>query len=97
VRRLMRGVSDGPGQGSARYPSGYSHSATKAHRLQSAVGRASEAYVPVSLKVRVTSGCFHRQHSPHAYALIDRDIGALTRDPALSFVEHENGPELLVE
>jgi len=45
----------------------------------------------------VTSGCFHREHSPHAYVLIDRDLDGLTRDPAVSFVEHENGPELLVE
>jgi len=54
--------------------------------------------VAVSLKVRVTSGCFHRDHSPHAYALID---GRLASVPAaqrseLAFVEHESGPELLV-
>lgn len=49
----------------------------------------------ISLKVRVNSGCFHREHSPEAYALIDR---ALTRsDPSVRLIEHENGPELLVE
>jgi hypothetical protein len=52
--------------------------------------------VVVSLKVRVSAGCFHREHSPHAYALIDRAL-ADGSDPTVSLVEHENGPELLVE
>ncbi len=53
--------------------------------------------VSISLKVRVISGCFHRQHSPHAYALICKHLASI--DPAKSefaFVEHESGPELLV-
>lgn len=51
---------------------------------------------PVSVKVRVVGGCFHREDSPHAYRLIDDAL----RDPALGrdvqWHEHESGPELLV-
>ncbi|HZE71221.1 MAG TPA: hypothetical protein VE135_17050 [Pyrinomonadaceae bacterium] len=52
---------------------------------------------PVSIKVRITSGCFHREHSPEAYALIDdyirhADLSAVHYE----IVEHESGPELLV-
>jgi len=46
----------------------------------------------LSVKVRVVSGCFHREHSPHAYALIDK----LPVPPDVEIVEHESGPELLV-
>ncbi|MBI5511055.1 MAG: hypothetical protein HY903_20015 [Deltaproteobacteria bacterium] len=58
-----------------------------------------EAAVPgtgtsVSVKVRVTSGCFHREHSPRAYEMIDRWLQA-TPDRC-RFEEHESGPELLV-
>jgi len=28
----------------------------------------------VSIKVRVTSGCFHREHSPRAYQFIDAKL-----------------------
>jgi hypothetical protein len=56
-----------------------------------------EQEVPVSLKVRVTSGCFHREHSPQAYALIDQRLASTQRDAReFDFVEHESGPELLV-
>jgi hypothetical protein len=60
--------------------------------------RPHEGEVPVSLKVRVTSGCFHREHSPHAYALIDRHLASVraAQRSELAFVEHESGPELLV-
>ena len=50
--------------------------------------------VAVSIKIRVTSGCFHREHSPRAYALIDPYLHSLS--PEFEFVEHESGPELLV-
>jgi hypothetical protein len=51
----------------------------------------------VSLKVRVTSGCFHREHSPHAYALIDKHLVSVSAGRSeFGFVEHESGPELLV-
>ncbi len=50
----------------------------------------------VSIKVRVTSGCFHREHSPHAYTLIDRQLARLSaRANEFAFEEHESGPEIL--
>ena len=51
--------------------------------------------VAISIKVRVASGCFHREHSPRAYEL----IGPALPEPGVSdfdYVEHESGPELLV-
>jgi hypothetical protein len=51
----------------------------------------------VSLKVRVTSGCFHREHSPEAYALIDAHLASMPRGSRpLGFEEHESGPEILL-
>ena len=51
----------------------------------------------VSIKVRVASGCFHREHSPRAYELIDRSLTKLSGpDGAFAFEEHESGPEILV-
>ena len=53
--------------------------------------------VAVSIKVRIASGCFHREHSPRAYELIDRGLGKLIPgDSTFAFEEHESGPELLV-
>ena len=52
--------------------------------------------VPISIKVRVSSGCFHREHSPRAYALIDQALAKLDRGTSLHLEEHESGPELLV-
>ncbi len=49
----------------------------------------------ISIKVRVTGGCFHRQHSPHAYGLIDDYLHKCTSQDAY-FLEYESGPELLV-
>jgi hypothetical protein len=48
----------------------------------------------VSIKVRVESGCFHREHSPEAYKIIDAKL----RRPQghAEFIEHESGPELLL-
>src|SRR6266542_4804124 len=51
--------------------------------------------MPVSIKVRVTSGCFHREHSPQAYALIDQQLYSMPPDEAFAFEEHESGPEVL--
>jgi sialic acid synthase SpsE len=49
------------------------------------------------MKVRVAAGCFHREHSPEAYALIDERLRSLADGSGnLEFVEHESGPELLV-
>lgn len=48
----------------------------------------------VSIKVRVEAGCFHREHSPEAYKIIDARLRRLPEN--LEAVEHESGPELLV-
>jgi len=53
-----------------------------------------EVGLAVSIKLRVRSGCFHREHSPRAYKLFDSRLVSLARD--VEFVEHESGPELLV-
>ena len=51
----------------------------------------------VSVKVRVASGCFHREHSPNAYQSIDEYLRLHAPDDApCSFEEHESGPEILV-
>ena len=50
----------------------------------------------VSFKIRVSSGCFHREHSPHAYRIIDGYLaGADLSDVQHRIDEHESGPELL--
>jgi hypothetical protein len=52
--------------------------------------------VTVSIKLRVNSGCFHREHSPRAYQIIDERLRALAKaDTELAFQEHETGPEVL--
>jgi len=51
----------------------------------------------VSIKIRVTSGCFHREHSPEAYRLIDDRLRAISEpDQTFDVLEHESGPEILV-
>jgi hypothetical protein len=50
----------------------------------------------VSIKVRIVSGCFDREHSPRAYELIDSKLAKLSPNSVLAFEEHESGPELLV-
>ncbi|MGC2465087.1 MAG: hypothetical protein WA517_07820 [Candidatus Acidiferrum sp.] len=51
----------------------------------------------VSIKVRVASGCFHHEHSPRAYELIDRSLTKLPgSDGSFAFEEHESGPEILL-
>lgn len=51
----------------------------------------------VSIKVRVASGCFHREHSPRAYELIDRSLTKVPgSDGSFAFEEHESGPEILL-
>jgi hypothetical protein len=58
--------------------------------------RAHPGEIAVSIKVRITSGCFHREHSPRAYQIIDSRLAQLGPESKLAFVEHESGPELLV-
>ena len=48
---------------------------------------------PVSIKIRITSGCFHREHSPQAYKIIDEGLRDLPKDVA--WEEHESGPEII--
>lgn len=48
----------------------------------------------VSVKVRVESGCFHREHSPEAYKIIDARLR--TPQERAEVIEHESGPELLL-
>lgn len=57
----------------------------------------SAAPVIASVKVRPTSGCFHREHSPNAFDLIDQEVAELRPDSDVSLVEHETGPEVLVD
>lgn len=53
--------------------------------------------VPVSIKIRVVSGCFHRSCSPYAYVLIDERLRRTSSsEPDFAFEEHETGPEILV-
>src|SRR5262249_27779034 len=69
------------------------------HRMRSFEAHRSPqpGEVAVSLKVRVVSGCFHREHSPHAYAIIDQKLLAIpVADREFVFEEHESGPEILV-
>jgi len=63
----------------------------------SALGPAGPSEIPLSIKVGVVSGCFHAEHSPLAYELIDRQLDALRSERQEFAVElHESGPELLV-
>jgi len=69
------------------------------HRMSDFADRRPprDGEVPVSIKIRVTSGCFHREHSPHAYDLIDQHLSSLSADETdFMFEEHESGPEILV-
>ncbi len=53
--------------------------------------------VSLSIKVRVHSGCFHREHSPNAYAAIDAYLATHPIDhDTTRYVEHESGPEILL-
>jgi hypothetical protein len=64
--------------------------------FSSAMGKAGEA---ISVKVRIDTGCFHREHSPQAYTIIDAYGAGLSRSvPEFNFriEEHETGPEILV-
>jgi hypothetical protein len=60
-------------------------------------GPKPDGTVPVSIKVRIESGCFHREHSPEAYRLIDEHLATTDlSDCHFQFEEHESGPEILV-
>lgn len=42
----------------------------------------------------MVSGCFHREHSPEAYILIDEALLEI-KDDEIYFEEHESGPEII--
>lgn len=53
--------------------------------------------IGLSVKVRVASGCFHREHSPEAYAVVDAVVDRRKlAQQGISWEEHESGPELLL-
>jgi hypothetical protein len=54
--------------------------------------RIDEDNLVVSIKIRVTNGCFHREHSPNAFELID-NLNYSKSDNKV--IEHENGPEVI--
>ena len=57
----------------------------------------TDGLVPASIKVRINSGCFHREHSPEAYRLIDDYLASTNlSDARYRFEEHESGPEILL-
>lgn len=51
----------------------------------------------LSIKARVKFGCFHREHSPRAYEIIDKYLAVnAPKDAPFVFEEHESGPEILL-
>jgi hypothetical protein len=51
----------------------------------------------LSVKARVKFGCFHREHSPRAYEIIDEYLAVnAPKDTPFVFEEHESGPEILL-
>jgi hypothetical protein len=71
-----------------RWLTGFRHTVGDFHRRQKGNGDV------ISIKVRVESGCFHREHSPEAYKIID---ARLKKPPEhAEIIEHESGPELLL-
>ena len=65
--------------------------------FQSRIPKPVPGAYAVSVKVRVSSGCFHREHSPNAYRVIDAYLASVsTKQVEIGFEEHESGPEILV-
>jgi hypothetical protein len=58
-------------------------------RSRSAPGR------PLSIKIRVQSGCYERSCCSNAHRIIDQYRNAVSIEDA-EYVEHESGPEILV-
>lgn len=50
--------------------------------------------ITVSIKIRVQGGCFHGEHSPFAYKIINEYMDSHPSNEYL-FEEHESGPEIL--
>jgi hypothetical protein len=68
------------------------------NRIQDFEGQFSEKdSFALSIKIRVSSGCFHREHSREAYKIIDNNIRQLDlKKERIALIEHESGPEILV-
>jgi hypothetical protein len=65
-------------------------------RFESAIPAVGDE-IPVSIKIRVDSGCYSRGCCPNAYAIIDRKLNELHKNSErFEFEEHETGPEVLV-
>ncbi len=58
--------------------------------------RTAQGDLSASIKLRVTGGCYHREHSPRAYEIIDLYLSKIEGSAEFAFEEHESGPELLV-
>lgn len=53
--------------------------------------------IPLSIKLRVMTGCFHREHAPYAYSIINGCLANLKPEEInFRFVEHESGPGILI-
>ena len=53
--------------------------------------------ISLSIKIRVGSGCYHREHSPNAYGYIDEYLASNPIDrKTTQYIEHESGPEILL-
>lgn len=51
----------------------------------------------LSIKIRIKSGCFHRDCSPEAFKIIDNEIEQHDfKKERIALIEHESGPEILV-
>jgi hypothetical protein len=66
-------------------------------RMEHFGDREGPGLVPVSIKMRTRSGCFHREHSREAFRLIDNYVRQAQKpDATYQIIEHESGPEILV-
>ncbi|MBI5471308.1 MAG: hypothetical protein HY961_03085 [Ignavibacteriae bacterium] len=65
-------------------------------RFESSVPSVGDE-IPISIKIRIDSGCYSRGCCPAAYRIIDRKLSDLRKDSErFEFEEHETGPEILV-
>lgn len=64
-------------------------------RLEDFSWRHEGNELPVSIKIRATSGCFHGSCCPAAYRIIHESLDQYRDSREFQFVPHESGPELL--
>jgi hypothetical protein len=70
---------------------------TLRHRLDEDGFQPGQEVLPVSIKLRAESGCFHcRSCNPHASRVIDEAAWQHRHSRELRFEEHETGPELII-